>query len=53
MKAKLEKDGNRIDDFDILIGSTAIANGMVMVTDNIKHLGRLPGIKIENWTNRK
>ena len=53
LKAKLEKDGNRIDDFDILIGSTAIANGMVMVTDNIKHLGRLPGIKIENWTNRK
>ncbi len=53
LKAKLEKDGNRIDDFDILIGSTAIANGMVMVTDNVKHLGRLPGIKIENWTNRK
>ncbi len=53
LKAKLEKDGNRIDDFDILIGSTAIANGMVMVTDNIKHLGRLPGIRIENWTNRK
>ena len=52
LKAKLEFEGNRIDDFDILIGTTAIVNGMVMVTDNIKHLGRLPGIKIENWTNR-
>lgn len=52
LKAKLEFEGNRIDDFDILIGTTAIVNGMVMVTDNIKHLGRLPGIKVENWTNR-
>lgn len=52
MKAKLENEGNRIDDFDILIGTTAIVNGMVMVTDNIKHLSRLPGIKIENWTKR-
>lgn len=52
LKAKLESEGNRIDDFDILIGTTAIVNGMVMVTDNVKHLGRLPGIKIENWTMR-
>ena len=31
-KAKLRKHGLLIDDFDILIGSTAIANNMVMVT---------------------
>lgn len=32
LKAKLEKEGSRIDDFDILIGTSAIVNGMVMVT---------------------
>ncbi len=49
IKAKLEADGNRIDDFDILIGATALINNMVVVTDNIKHLERLPNINIENW----
>ena len=49
IKTKLESDGNRIDDFDILIGSTALVNNLVMVTDNVKHLERLPDIQIENW----
>ena len=49
IKAKLEADGNRIDDFDILIGTTALVNNIVVVTDNIKHLERLPNINIENW----
>ena len=49
LKAELETDGNRIDDFDILIGSTALVNNLVMVTDNEKHLSRLPNITIENW----
>ena len=33
-------------------GCAAILNNMVMVTDNVKYLGRLPGIMIENWVNR-
>lgn len=49
LKAQLEIDGNRIDDFDILIGSTALVNNLVMVTDNVQHLERLPDITIENW----
>jgi len=52
IKATLERQGNRIDDFDLLIGATAIHNKLVMVTDNVKHLSRLPKIEIENWTRR-
>ena len=52
IKASLETKGERIDDFDLLIGATAIANGLTMVTDNVKHLGRIPGIKLENWVER-
>lgn len=52
VKADLRREGNLIDDFDILIGCAAILNCLVMVTDNVKHLGRLPGITIENWVNR-
>ena len=49
-KAKLRKQGLLIDDFDLLIGSTAVANKMTMVTNNIAHLSRLDNIEIEDWT---
>ena len=40
-----------IDDFDILIGSTSVANDMIMVTNNVAHLSRLDNIIIiEDWT---
>ncbi|HWF44326.1 MAG TPA: type II toxin-antitoxin system VapC family toxin [Candidatus Kapabacteria bacterium] len=48
-KARLRKLGQIIDDFDLLIGSTAIANDLILVTNNAKHLSRLNGIRIENW----
>jgi len=49
-KAKLRKQGLLVDDFDILIGATAVANDMIMVTNNVVHLNRLENIVIENWT---
>lgn len=51
-KAQLRHQGTMIDDFDLLIGATAIANHMIAVTENVKHLGMIPGIRIENWINR-
>lgn len=48
-KARLKKTGMLIDDFDLLIGSGAIANNMTLVTRNIKHLKRITNIKVENW----
>jgi tRNA(fMet)-specific endonuclease VapC len=49
-KSRLRKSGIIIDDFDLLIGATSISENMIMVTNNIKHLGRLKNIKIEDWT---
>lgn len=49
-KARLRKQGLLIDDFDILIGATAINHNMVMVTNNSSHLGRMEKIVIEDWT---
>ncbi len=48
-KARLQKAGSIIDDFDLLIGATAIANDLILVTNNEKHFARLDGIRIENW----
>ena len=49
-KARLNKSGRRIPDFDLLIGTTALHRGMILVTNNEKHMARLEDIKIENWT---
>ena len=51
-KAQLRKTGNMIDDLDIFIAATAIANNMTLVTENEKHLSRLSAIQIENWIER-
>jgi tRNA(fMet)-specific endonuclease VapC len=48
-KARLRKKGIMVDDFDLLIGATALANGLTLVTNNSKHLGRLKEIEMENW----
>ena len=48
-KALLRKDGIAIGDFDLLIGSFAIANGLIIVTNNIEHFRRIPKVQIENW----
>jgi tRNA(fMet)-specific endonuclease VapC len=49
-KARLRKAGQPVDDFDLLIGATAISNDMILITNNVDHLGRMKGIKIEDWT---
>ncbi|MBZ9779456.1 type II toxin-antitoxin system VapC family toxin [Psychroflexus sp. CAK8W] len=52
-KVRLRKEGKMISDFDLLIGSTAISNDLIMVTENIKEFNRITDIHIENWTQLK
>jgi tRNA(fMet)-specific endonuclease VapC len=49
-KARLKKSGKPIDDFDLLIGSTAIVNDLIMVTNNLNHFNRIENIGLEDWT---
>lgn len=48
-KARLSLMGQLISDCDLLIGATAIAYDMIMVTRNIKEFERLSDIQLENW----
>ena len=48
-KAYLTSIGRKIENFDMSIGAIALQHKMVMVTDNIDHLGRIRGIEIEDW----
>ena len=48
--AELRRKGTLIEDADIFIGASALVNNAVLVTNNEEHLGRIAGLKIENWT---
>lgn len=48
-KALLRKLGTPIEDFDLLIGTTAKAMGYTLVTANEKHMKRIKDVQIENW----
>lgn len=47
--SSLRQSGNTLDDIDLLIAGVAIENEMTLVTNNERHFGRIPGMKIENW----
>lgn len=52
-KVRLRKNGTPMhDEFDLIIGVTAIENNLTLVTDNIKDFKHLKGLKIENWFKR-
>jgi len=49
LKAKLEGQGLRLDDLDLLIAATALVMGYTLVTNNERHFSRVPGLRLENW----
>ena len=50
--AYLKKEGNLIEDADILMASTAIVEDLVLITNNIKHFKRVKGLRIDNWIEK-
>lgn len=52
-KARLKVKGKILDDFDLLIGATAIFNNFSLVTKNVSDFIRLESIVIEDWTDNK
>jgi len=51
-KVRLKSINKIIDNFDLLIGTTAVKNNLVMVSENVKHLNRIENIRLENWVKR-
>jgi len=50
LKSGLEKIGKPLDDFDLILASTAMSHSLTIVTNNEKHFGRIDGLKMENWS---
>jgi tRNA(fMet)-specific endonuclease VapC len=46
IRAALTASGELIEDADMQIAATAIAHGMSLVTGNVQHHGRIPGLDL-------
>lgn len=45
----LRSRGCMIGPNDLLIAATALAHGAVLVTNNVREFGRVPGLAVESW----
>ncbi len=45
----LRSSGTLIEDADLLIAATALRHDATLVTRNIKHFQRIPGLKLIDW----
>ena len=51
-KVLLEDKGQMIGEFDLLIGSCAVHNNLIMVTSNLRHFDHIPNITLEDWAQK-
>lgn len=53
IKVKLRKKGTPLhDEFDLILGVTALTHKLILVTDNAKDFKNIEHLKIENWFER-
>jgi tRNA(fMet)-specific endonuclease VapC len=50
IKFTLERQGTRIEDFDAAVAAHALALSGVLVTANLKHMVRVSGLQVEDWS---
>jgi tRNA(fMet)-specific endonuclease VapC len=51
IRAALEKEGNPIGAYDLLIAAHARSLGVTLVTNNLSEFSRVSNIKLENWVS--
>ncbi len=49
LRAELERAGTPCRPHDMQIGGHARSEGLIVVTNNLREFGRMPGIRAENW----
>ncbi len=49
LRAELESDGNRLDDFDLGIAACALVHNLTLVTHNSAHFARVRGLRLDDW----
>jgi len=49
LRAELEAKGRRLAEADLMIASIALRHQLLLVSGNIRHFSRVPGLKLANW----
>ena len=49
-KASMSMQGLVVDELDLLIGATALANGLKLATLNERHFSKIPNLEVEDWS---
>lgn len=52
IRSILEKNGTPLNDTDLMIAATAVANNLVLITGNESHFSRIENIRVENWLKK-
>jgi tRNA(fMet)-specific endonuclease VapC len=49
LRAELERAGTPCCPHDMQVGGHARSEGLIVVANNLREFGRMPGIRAENW----
>ncbi len=49
IRACLETEGKPLGAMDLLIAAQARSRGLIVVTSNVKHFEKVPGLDVEDW----
>ncbi len=49
LRVELRRVGESVAPPDLIIGSTALVNGLTIVTHNTAHFRPIPGLVVEDW----
>lgn len=52
VRAQLARQGTLLGEADLRIAAIALAQGFTVVTGNVRHFQRVPGLAVENWFDR-
>ena len=49
LRGELESGGTPVGDFDIMIAAIALAHGQPVLTRDVRHFKKIPGLAVETW----
>ncbi len=49
IRAELRRSGQPIDEADMMIAATAVHHGLTLVTANVSHFSRIPGLSVRGF----
>lgn len=49
LRIRLEREGRRLADPDLMIAAICLSRDLTLVTGNVRHFSRVPDLRVENW----